>query len=55
VKRIGPPPLFERLWRDTGCREALQELLAERGFGFPVDRAVFLTVSAPSRSDSPEP
>jgi hypothetical protein len=43
-KRIGPPLLFERLWRDTGCGEVLQELLADRGFEFPVERAVFLTV-----------
>jgi len=43
-KRIGPPLLFERLWRDTGCREVLQKLLADRGFGFPVERAIFLTV-----------
>jgi hypothetical protein len=43
-QRIGPPLLFERLWRDTGCREVLHELLADRGFEFPVERAVFLTV-----------
>ena len=43
-KRIGPPLLFERLWRDTRCREVVEELLADRGFGFPVERAVFLTV-----------
>jgi hypothetical protein len=43
-RRIGPPPLFERLWRDTGCAAVLHELLAARGFGFPVERAVFLTV-----------
>src|SRR3954454_5250252 len=43
-RRIGPPLLFERLWRDTGCAEVLHELLAARGFGFPVERAVFLTV-----------
>jgi hypothetical protein len=29
-QRIGPPLLFERLWRDTGCREVLHELLADR-------------------------
>jgi hypothetical protein len=42
--RIGPPLLFERLWRDTGCRAVLDGLLAERQFAFPVERAVFLTV-----------
>ena len=43
-KRIGPPLLFERLWRDTECGAVLNELLADRGFEFPVERAVFLTV-----------
>jgi hypothetical protein len=43
-KRIGPPLLFERLWRNTRCREVVEELLADRGFEFPVERAVFLTV-----------
>ncbi len=43
-KRIGPPLLFERLWRDTGCGAVLHELLAGRGFEFSVERAVFLTV-----------
>jgi len=41
---IGPPLLFERLWRDTQCGEVLRELLADRGFEFPVERAIFLTV-----------
>ncbi len=43
-KRIGPPLLFERLWRDTGCGAVLHEMLAGRGFEFSVERAVFLTV-----------
>jgi Transposase DDE domain len=43
-KRVGAPLLFERLWRDTRCREVLDELLAGRGFEFAVERAVFLTV-----------
>ena len=43
-QRIGPPLLFERLWRDTQCGAVLLDLLAERGFAFPVERAVFLTV-----------
>jgi hypothetical protein len=36
AERIGPPLLFERLWRDCFCRSAIENLLA--------DRAVFLTV-----------
>jgi hypothetical protein len=43
-RHIGPPLLFERLWRDTSCGEVLNELLTGRGFGFAVERAVFLTV-----------
>src|SRR6516164_3032053 len=44
TRRIGPPLIFERLWQQTGCRDVLRELLAERRFEFPVERAVFLTV-----------
>ena len=42
--RVGPALVFERLWEETGCRAVVQELLRGRGFGFPVERAVFLTV-----------
>jgi Transposase DDE domain len=42
--RIGPPLIFERLWRDTQCGAVLAELLAERDFDVPLERAVFLTV-----------
>ena len=44
AKRIGPPLLFERLWRDSFCRSVIEQLLADRKFEFPVERAVFLTV-----------
>jgi hypothetical protein len=44
AKRIGPPLLFERLWRDSYCRSVIEDLLADRKFEFPVERAVFLTV-----------
>jgi transposase len=44
AKRIGPPLLFERLWRDSCCRLVIEELLADRKFEFPLERAVFLTV-----------
>jgi Transposase DDE domain len=40
-RRIGPPLLFGRLWRDTGIRAVLNALLADRAFEFPVARAVF--------------
>jgi hypothetical protein len=42
-KRIGPPRLFEWLWRETVCRDVRQELLADRDFEFSVERAAFLT------------
>jgi hypothetical protein len=42
--QVGAVLVFERLWRETGCQAALQQLLAERRFEFPVERAVFLTV-----------
>jgi transposase len=43
-KRIGAPLLFGRLWEETGCHTVLEELLASRGFEFPVERAVFASV-----------
>ena len=42
--RIGAPLLFGRLWEETGCRAVIEDLLAGRGFEFPVERAVFATV-----------
>ena len=44
TRRIGPALAFERLWRETGCRAALEDLAAERSFGFALERACFLTV-----------
>jgi len=42
--RIGPSLVFERLWKELGLPKILKELLADRRFEFPVERAVFLTV-----------
>ncbi|MGH6895853.1 MAG: IS1634 family transposase, partial [Geminicoccaceae bacterium] len=44
TRRIGPPLAFERLWRATGCRAVIEDLAAERSFGFSLERACFLTV-----------
>jgi hypothetical protein len=35
AKRIGPPLLFERLWRDSFCRAVIEDLLVRwyRKFG----------------------
>ena len=41
---LGPALVFERLWRDTGCQAVVQDLLRDRRFEFPVERAVFVTV-----------
>jgi len=43
-RRIGPSLVFERLWRECGCKEVIESLLSSRKFGFDVERAVFLTV-----------
>src|SRR5947209_6614216 len=43
-RRIGPPLIFERLWQETGCCAVIEELLAERQFAFPVERAIFASV-----------
>src|SRR4051812_32154828 len=43
-RSIGPDLVFGRLWRETGCRDVLRSLLAERSFGFDVERVVYLTV-----------
>jgi len=42
--RLGAPLIFERLWRETSCAAVLEQLLGQRRFEFPVERAVFLTV-----------
>lgn len=41
---IGPDLVFGRLWQDLGCRDVLRGLLADRQFGFDVERAVYLAV-----------
>ena len=41
---IGPDLVFGRLWQETGCRDVLRTLLAERLFSFDVERAIYLTV-----------
>src|SRR5215210_93006 len=43
-KRIGAPLLFGRLWEETGCRAAIEDLLSGRDFEFPLERAIFATM-----------
>ncbi len=42
--KIGPTLIFERLWEETGIKEAVKGLLQHRRFEFDLERAVFLTV-----------
>jgi transposase len=44
TRRIGPALIFQRLWQQTGCQRAIEELLDGRRFEFDAERAVFLTV-----------
>ena len=44
TRRIGPPLIFERLWQETGCQQAITRLLQGRHYEFSVERAIFLTV-----------
>lgn len=44
AKKIGPPLIFERLWKETGIKSVLKRRLSKRKFGFDVERAIFLTV-----------
>jgi Transposase DDE domain len=41
AKRIGGPLLFGRLWESLGIGDVLGDLLKERSFEFPVERAIF--------------
>ena len=44
VKKIGPPFIFERLWKELGIKKVIKRLLNDRKFEFDVERAIFLTV-----------
>jgi len=42
--KIGPPLVFERLWRERKIKDVLGQLLRGRKYKFPVERAIFMTV-----------
>src|SRR5512143_2162065 len=44
TRRLGPALIFQRLWRETGCQRAIEQLLEGRRFECDVERAIFLTV-----------
>jgi hypothetical protein len=41
---IGPALVFDRLWKESGIQDCVNELLKGRKFEFDVERAIFLTV-----------
>ncbi len=43
-QQLGPDLVFGRLWQTTGVQRVLDDLLQERSFEFPVERAIYLTV-----------
>jgi len=43
-QQLGPDLVFGRLWQTTGVHRALNDLLQDRFFEFPVERAIYLTV-----------
>ena len=44
ARKTGPSLIFEGLWKETGIREAIRDVVVDRRFEFDVERAVFLTV-----------
>lgn len=44
AQKIGPALIFERLWKELKIGTVISDLVAERKFGFSVERALFLTV-----------
>ena len=44
LRHIGPDLVFGRLWKELGMDALINRLLQGRGFEFPVERAVYLTV-----------
>jgi hypothetical protein len=44
TRGIGAALVFERLWHDTGIGAVLRDMLRDRRFEFPLERAVFMTV-----------
>jgi len=44
AQKIGPAPVFDRLWQEIGIGKVIRRLLQDRKFEFDVERAIFLTV-----------
>jgi hypothetical protein len=43
-QQLGPDLVFGRLWQTMGVQRAINDLLRDRLFEFPVERAIYLTV-----------
>jgi len=43
-QQLGPDLVFGRLWQTTGAQWVLSNLLQQRSFEFPVERAIYLAV-----------
>jgi transposase len=43
-RRFGSVLVFERLWKQTGCKDVVEQLVDGRKFGFSMERAIFFTV-----------
>src|SRR5262249_58928833 len=51
TRQLGPALAFERLWRETGCKQVISALAAEREFQFDLERAVScIACSIPART-----
>ena len=44
TRSIGAALIFERLWAECGIGAVLRDMLSDRRFEFPLERAVFMTV-----------
>ena len=44
LSHVGPGLVFDRLWEETGCREAVATEASGRRFGFDLERVVFFSV-----------
>jgi transposase len=44
VKKIGPSLIFERLWRETGIKRVIEDVINGRKHSFCLERTIFLTV-----------
>jgi transposase len=44
ARKIGPPLLVEKLWRESGIKSIIESLLSHRRFDYSVERIIFVTV-----------